>query len=321
MIVSCAHDRNAYVWKLNAEGVWEPMLVLLLLNRAALTVQWSPKGNKFAAGSGANSVCICYYQEANNWWLTKKITKKHSSSVLSVAWHPNNVLLATTSSDNKCRVFAVYVKGVDAAEDAQESVFGELKFGEPVLELDAAVGWVHSVRWSPSGTKLAYTAHDSSVYYVNSVGPSAKVQALRLPYLPLRDLLWLSENRLVAVGYDCELLLFGVNAATGQLSLLEAIDQVAKSAGGKAGSQFTAAFEKFHIQDTKGQETSGGEAPPTTQHLNCISCIRSLAPPGSATVKKFSTSGSSFHAECCILTCFVRKGTAQTTPCHHACRK
>ncbi|PPS09525.1 hypothetical protein GOBAR_AA11098 [Gossypium barbadense] len=88
-IVSVSHDRNSYVW--NREGPeWVPTLVILRLNRAALCVQWSPKENKFAVGSGAKTVCVCYYEQENNWWVSKVIRKKHDSSVTSVAWHPNN---------------------------------------------------------------------------------------------------------------------------------------------------------------------------------------------------------------------------------------
>ncbi|CAA0833429.1 Actin-related protein 2/3 complex subunit 1A [Striga hermonthica] len=65
-IVTVAHDRNSYVWSKEASE-WVPTLVILRLNRAALCVQWSPKENKFAAGSGAKTVCICYYEQENNW--------------------------------------------------------------------------------------------------------------------------------------------------------------------------------------------------------------------------------------------------------------
>lgn len=51
-IVTCSQDRNAYVWTKTAEG-WKPALVLLRINRAATSVKWSPKEDKFAVGSGA----------------------------------------------------------------------------------------------------------------------------------------------------------------------------------------------------------------------------------------------------------------------------
>ena len=105
-IISCSHDRNAYVWSFDAkENEWKPNLVLLRFNRAATCCKWSPNENKFAVGSGDQVVGVCYYEQDNNWWVSKTI-KKHESTVLGIAWHPqNNSILATASSDDKCRVF------------------------------------------------------------------------------------------------------------------------------------------------------------------------------------------------------------------------
>mmetsp|Transcript_4203 Transcript_4203/g.10199 ORF Transcript_4203/g.10199 Transcript_4203/m.10199 type:complete len:89 (-) Transcript_4203:470-736(-) len=71
--------------------------------------RWSPVGNKFAITSSAKSVCICYHEGENNWWVSKLIKRKHDSTVLSVSWHPSNVLIVTTCSDFKCRVFTTQV--------------------------------------------------------------------------------------------------------------------------------------------------------------------------------------------------------------------
>ena len=81
-IVSCSHDRNAFVWSYEkSERSWKPSLVLLRINRAALNVKWSPDGQKFAVASGAKCVPVCYYEPSNNWWISKMI-KKHKSTVL-----------------------------------------------------------------------------------------------------------------------------------------------------------------------------------------------------------------------------------------------
>ena len=82
------------------------MLVLLRLNRAATCVRWSPLEDKFAVGSGAKCISICYFEEENDWWVSKHIKKGIKSTVLSIDWHPNNVLLAAGSSDNKVRYSA-----------------------------------------------------------------------------------------------------------------------------------------------------------------------------------------------------------------------
>ncbi|KAK7333589.1 hypothetical protein VNO80_30364 [Phaseolus coccineus] len=47
-IVTASHDRNSYVWNLE-ESEWVPTLLILRPNRAALCVQWSPKGIKHVA--------------------------------------------------------------------------------------------------------------------------------------------------------------------------------------------------------------------------------------------------------------------------------
>ena len=43
-IVTCAADKNAYVWTQGEDGKWNPAFVLVRLNRAATCVKWSPLG-------------------------------------------------------------------------------------------------------------------------------------------------------------------------------------------------------------------------------------------------------------------------------------
>jgi actin related protein 2/3 complex subunit 1A/1B len=79
------------VWKLD-QGEWKPTLVILRINRAATAVKWSPDGKKFAVASGAKCVPICYYEAANDWWISKMI-KDHKSTVLCLDWCPNSKVL------------------------------------------------------------------------------------------------------------------------------------------------------------------------------------------------------------------------------------
>ena len=46
-------------------------------------------------------------------WVSKHIKKPIRSTVLSLDWHPNNVLLACGCADFKARVFSAYIKDVD----------------------------------------------------------------------------------------------------------------------------------------------------------------------------------------------------------------
>jgi len=177
-------------------------------NRAALCVQWSPQENKFALGGGSKSVAVCYYQEENNWWISKLIRKKHMSSVTCVRCHSNNWLLATGSSDFKCRLFAANIASVDVSV--------KRKFGELLMEVDVAKNWVHGLSWSPSCSTLAICAHDSCVHVIDLEDPSQvpsmdkepKCYTIKFPQLPQCAAMFLDENRLVSVGFHDKPLLF-----------------------------------------------------------------------------------------------------------------
>jgi actin related protein 2/3 complex subunit 1A/1B len=204
-IVTCAQDRNAYVWEPSPEG-WKPTLVLLRLNRAATCVRWSPSEAKFAAGSGARLIAVCHFEEEDNWWVSKHLKKPIRSTITAVAWHPNSVLLAAGSTDGHARVFSSFIKGIDARPEA--SVWGErLPFNTVCGEyLNNTAGWVHDVAFSPSGNALAFVAHDSTltVVYPNGADQAPRaILSVTTQLLPFSSLIWSSESEIVAAGYVC----------------------------------------------------------------------------------------------------------------------
>lgn len=104
-------DRNAYVWSQDGpDQKWKPTLVLLRINRAATCVKWSPLENKFAVGSGARLISVCYFEQENDWWVSKHIKKPIKSTVTTIDWHPNNVLLAAGSTDFKVKMKALKLR-------------------------------------------------------------------------------------------------------------------------------------------------------------------------------------------------------------------
>lgn len=278
-IVTCSHDRNAYVWTQEG-GQWKPVLVILRLNRAATHVRWSPEENKFAVASGSKCVSVCYFEEDNNWWVSKHI-KKHRSTVLALDWHPNNALLATTCSDYKARIFSAYIKGVDSK--LPNTPFGnKLPFGEMFAEIDCPA-WTLSTKWSPNGNLLAYTAQDSTLNVADISSGTPQVDRIALNDLPLRDLLWINDNSIVGVGYDCAPFLFQKKNGWAFVKKLDGTGETQQKAAAN-----TSAFKVFQNKVDLG--TEGTETKLNTKHQNAISCIQAYKKAG-GNVSHFSTSG------------------------------
>lgn len=271
-IVTCGEDRNAYVWNVDASGVWSPTLVILRINRAASCVKWSPNEDKFAVGSGSRLISICYFEEENDWWVSKHIKKPIRSTVLSVDWHPNNVLVAAGSSDFKCRVFSGYVKSVDPKPPA--TCWGKkMPFGALMAEFGTGVGgggFVHSVSFTADGSKLAFVAHDSSVTVVDGNADLAVIR-ITTAQLPFRCVTWITPNSFVCGGHDNMPFLFEHSGASvemkGPLDVPE-----------KKKETRISAMDKFRTLDSKGtNDSSKTDTSVKSTHQNSINEISIIA--------------------------------------------
>ena len=60
-----------------------------------------------------SATAICSFDPEGDWWVSRLLKKPIRSTVLSIDWHPDNVLLAAGSADMKARVFSAYIKDVD----------------------------------------------------------------------------------------------------------------------------------------------------------------------------------------------------------------
>jgi len=287
-IVSCSQDRNAYVWKYE-NNKWKPTLVILRINRAATNVRWNPDETKFAVASGAKCVSICYFEEENDWWVSKHI-KKHKSTVFEVSWHPEGNLIATGAADSKVRVFSAYIKGVD--KKADNTPWGsKLPFGEQYAEIEAQ-GWVHSVQWSPSGSQIAFCSHDSTFSVADVKSGTPTVQVVKHRELPFKCVLWTSETAVVAVGHDNNPTLF---QNSGGWKYVKQLDSGAAASGGAAAGAQASAFASFKNKVDKGSTDSAAvETKLNTKHQNCITCIRIYKANG-GNVSQYTTSGLDGH--------------------------
>ncbi|KAB5551220.1 WD40-repeat-containing domain protein [Coniochaeta sp. 2T2.1] len=285
-IVSCSQDRNAFVWEPTPEG-YKPTLVLLRINRAATFVRWAPSETKFAVGSGDRAIAVCYFEDENNWWVSKHLKKPIRSTVTTVSWHPNSVLLAAGSADAHARVFSSFIKGVDPKP--APGVWGErLPFNTVCGEyLNNSAGWVHSVAFSPSGDALAFAAHDSSITVVYPSGPDQPPKAIisiNTQLLPFMSLIWNGEAEIIAAGYDCEAFRFKGGEQGWQLAgTLES-----KGRPGLGDAREESALNMFRQMDLKGKAKDDTQL--KTVHQNTITTLRAYDSAGGA-VSKFSTSG------------------------------
>lgn len=284
-IVTCAADRNAYVWTLGPSqqgkgDEWNPVLVLLRINRAATCVRWSPQEDKFAVGCGAKLVSVCYFEEANNWWLSKHIKKQIKSTVTCLDWHPNNCLLACGSTDFRARISSAYIKEVDSVPEVTPWGEKATSFGHLMHELSNSGGWIHSVSFSADGNRLAWVGHDSSVSVVDAAHNMALV-TVRTPFLPFLSCTWLSNNRILVAGYDCCPMLYDYNG--GQLTFVDKLDKSQKKE-----VDGVSAMRKFRNMDKHAAESR--DTLLDTAHQNTITNV-AIYQGSKGEVTKFTTSG------------------------------
>ncbi|KNZ45806.1 hypothetical protein VP01_779g8 [Puccinia sorghi] len=313
-IVTASQDRNAYVWQYGPDPAdpskpptWQPTLVLLRLNRSATFVRWSPDEAKFAVGSGARAIAVCQYDDESNWWVAKHLKKPLRSTVLSLAWHPNSVLLAAGSADATCRVLSAYIKGVDSKPSP--TVWGErIPFNTICGDFSApSGGWVHDVCFSPSGDTLAFVSHDSAVTVVYPSGPDSlphAIHVIKLPSLPFISLSFCTEHSFVAAGHDCQPMVFQ-GSCEGGWQLVKTLDEGKASSSAQSPRQSVGgigrlnneAFNLFRSADSRGVmspaegvATSGNRAGVDTVHSNTITSIRNFAGEAGR-ISHLSTSG------------------------------
>jgi actin related protein 2/3 complex subunit 1A/1B len=283
-IVTCSHDRNAFVWSYDeSTSTWKPSLVVLRIDRSALCVKWSPDGQKFAVGAGSKNVAVCYFENSENWWVSK-IIKKHKSSIVSLSWHPNSQVIATASTDMKCRVISADVSEIDTVQLGFNGVhqpFGEVYHEFPIQ------GWVNDVSWSPSGETLVFVGHNSSISF-GTFQPQQVVQNILTEFLPFAQVLLLSENACVAAGHDNFPIIY-TRKSDGLWSFFKKLDSQDSSAEETKTSTVAAARSMFQNKAKTGQ-TTASKARPMTLHSSFISCLRRFSNHSDPVYSAFTTS-------------------------------
>ena len=188
--------------------------------------------------------------------------------MLSLAWHPCSTVLATGSSDFRCRVFSAHIDGVDGAQQAVAG-YEAKPFGEVLAEFICG-GWVHAVAYSPSGASLAFAGHDASI----SVVTNGQVQTIKLPCLPLTQLLFLDEGQLIGAGHDANPALF---SKQNEWAFSKFLDEK-REAETKAASGVAAKMAMWQAKDKTGS-AAGASAGSTAwkKHQGPVTCLKKSA--------------------------------------------
>lgn len=287
-IVTCSQDRNALVWTPQADGTYKETLVLLRINRAATCVKWCPNGAKFAVGSSARVISVCYFEEENDWWIAKHIKRPIKSTILSLDWHENNILLSAGSTDGHLRVFSTYVKGIDSKP--APSIWGErLPFQTLCLDVNLNA-WVQDVKFSPDFQFVAGVGHDSSVFFVYPGAGELEVSNLvkvKTSNLPFTSLLFVNNSKIVCAGYDCHPIVFEGNGSQGWRQTYS-IDDPKKKKANVVENQ--SALNMFRQMDLKGS-TEPKSNNLLTIHQNTITALKPFQYDSNGLIR-FSSSGN-----------------------------
>ncbi|XP_060852293.1 actin-related protein 2/3 complex subunit 1A [Rhopalosiphum padi] len=285
-IVTCSADRNAYVWTIDDKGKWKPTLVLLRISRAATCVKWSPNEKKFAVGSGAQLISVCYFEVENDWWVSKHIKKPIRSTVTALDWHPNNMVLATGTADFRVRLFNVHMKEVDQCQKVKtEWDTDDTSVPNLVAEFTNSSrggGWIHGLAFNKTGNRLCWVAHDSSITVADVSKGSIIVNKLKTNELPFISCIWVSDRALVAAGHGCCPMLYCIDS-NNKVQFVSKIDSSQKKEA--AG---LSAMKKFQSLDRQARINSDYEL--DTKHQNTLTCLRVHSESNDA-VTKFTSSG------------------------------
>ncbi len=157
-IATAGWDQTVGLWP--ADG--GPGKMLRGHKDSVLGVAFHPSGKLLASAGYDNAVCVWEVPEGK---LVQRI-RGHQSRVLSVAFSPDGALLASAGNDNAVRLW----RGPTALGATRgQGAFRPLKppaqtpGWEPAGSLEAHVGTVSALAFSPGGDLLASASHDCTV--------------------------------------------------------------------------------------------------------------------------------------------------------------
>jgi len=293
-IVSVSHDRNAFVWNYdNKEAEWKPDLVVCRCLKSLLCVRWSPLGNKIAIGAADKSITVCYYDDSNNWWVTKKCKKPITSSVTCLDWNDNNMHVISGTTSNQVLLFMCWVKECEQKPKPDREGGDSLKYKRPFTCIweTKTIGCVQDLKFvmrNKECTDACFVACDnaSCLYFFDTSSSDKALWIFPTTHLPFKNIEVVNDHVLCAAGFNNEPILYDFTIeGCKELKQIDEKKKVAKKKGGFADIQ-----KRFQNIADKGMQD--GEKPSgkkkNTKHANTISNIRIAGPrePGARGVGK-----------------------------------
>ncbi|BDA48424.1 Actin-related protein 2/3 complex subunit 1A [Coccomyxa sp. Obi] len=254
---------------------------------------------------GEKRICISHFEKVQKRWVSKPFRRCHNSSVVSVAWHPGGALLASTSTDGRCRIFNAALPDIDGHATALGA------FGDVLMDVEAGIGWGHAVAWSPSGSQLVVSSHGPALQFLGGLDGSSAAslqpeaagrQLLELAQLPLRCVAFLSETSVVGAGFDGQVFLFerdgeGVWSCVRSLSPEPGMRIDSDGRRGAVSAAFSAKLAMFRSPAKKeraGEQPllpARGAAAAAPGHDNAVVDLQVFTDAAGAPTGRFSTAG------------------------------
>ncbi|CAD8141193.1 unnamed protein product [Paramecium octaurelia] len=267
-------DRSVYVYR-NINNTWSKDLVIITNEKAILSGEWAPNGQKCVVGTACHKAFVLFFEEKNNWWHNQQINCFYSS-VTACRFHPSGRVLGLGSTDQTFKlVSCVIQENINSEDQSYTGVFKDIKtFGEILVTINLN-GWVNSIDFNQSGNKFAVAAHTGLIkqYSFNNDGSlivddEDKNASYIKETKPFNKIIYLNDSTLVGVGYDRKPVLLNCEPTLKFTSIIEkclaAEGEVQKSGSIAAAKQ---------IFSGKGQKTEDDKF----GHQTAITCVNKVS--------------------------------------------
>ncbi|CAK67372.1 unnamed protein product (macronuclear) [Paramecium tetraurelia] len=266
-------DRSVYVYR-NVNNTWSKDLVIITNEKAILSGEWAPNGQKCVVGTACHKAFVLFFEEKNNWWHNQQINCFYSS-VTACRFHPSGRVLGLGSTDQTFKLVSCVIQdNINSEDQSYNGLFKDIKtFGEILVTINLN-GWVNSIDFTQSGKKFAVAAHTGLIkqYSFNDDGSLiVENEDTNATYIketkPFNKILYLNDSTMVGVGYDRKPVLLNCEPTLKFTSIIEKC-LAAEGEVQKSGS-IAAAKQMFSGKGQKTEDDKFG-------HQTAIACINKV---------------------------------------------